>query len=177
MLLRFAQEMDGNWFPWADYANGNHPGEFVRAWRHVHQIFERAGASNVKWVWSPAFARSGETFPGVGQVDVLATTCQNGGKKLFARGWESFPENCGRAVARLHALAPHLPIQLAEASSAEQGGSKAQWIKGMFAYLADHPEVTSLVWFNITKEADWRIESSRSAQHAFAAGVRSLKAG
>ncbi len=38
VLLRFAQEMDGNWFPWGDYANGNHPGQFVQAWRHVHDI-------------------------------------------------------------------------------------------------------------------------------------------
>ena len=37
VLLRFAQEMDGNWFPWGDYANGNQPGQFVQAWRHVHR--------------------------------------------------------------------------------------------------------------------------------------------
>jgi beta-mannanase len=172
--LRFAQEMDGNWFPWSDYGNGNRPGEFVQAWRHVHRIFDRAGADNVKWVWSPAFARSGATFPGAASVDMLAATCQNAGKRLFARGWQSFSQNCGKAIGRLHALAPTKPIQLAEASSAETGGSKARWISGMFAYLKHHPEVTSVIWFNIRKEADWRIESSRSAKRAFAAGLRSM---
>jgi hypothetical protein len=44
----------------------------------------------------------------------------------------------------------------------------------MFAYLAHHPEVRSLIWFNLTKETGWRIESSPSAERAFAAGVRSL---
>jgi beta-mannanase len=171
VLLRFAQEADGNWFPWADYANGNQPGEFVAAWRHVHRIFVQAGATNVKWVWSPAFASS-EVFPGTGYVDVLATTCQNGGKRLFARGWQTFAQGCGKSIQRLHAIASQRPIQLAETSSAEAGGSKAQWIEQMFAYLAHHPEVTSVIWFNLVKETNWRIDSSPSAERAFAAGAR-----
>jgi hypothetical protein len=170
--LRFAQEMDGNWYPWSDYGNANKPGEFVRAWRHVHHIFDLAGARNVRWVWSPAFG-SAATFPGTASVDVMATTCQNGGKKLFARGWQSFPRGCGKSIERLHALAPRLPIHLAEAGSSEEGGSKARWIDGMFAYLAQHREVTSVVWFNLVKKTDWRIESSPAAQRAFAAGIRS----
>jgi glycosyl hydrolase family 26 len=172
--LRFAQEMDGNWFPWSDYANGNHPAEFVHAWRHVHRIFELAGATNVEWVWSSAFS-SAATFPGARYVNVLATTCQNGGERLFARGWQSFDNGCGKAITRAHALAPGLPIQLAEVASAEAGGSKAKWITQMWTYLARHPEVTSIVWFDIVKETDWRINSSASAQRAFADGTRAAR--
>lgn len=29
-----------------------------------------------------------------------------------------------------------------------------------------------MVWFNLVKETDWRIDSSRSAVRAFAAGAR-----
>jgi hypothetical protein len=172
VFLRFAQEGDGNWFPWSDYGNGNQPGQYVQAWRHVHRIYMAAGATNVKWVWSPAFARSGETFPGPSYVNVMATTCQNAGKQIFARGWQSFVNDCGGAIARLHALAPRLPIQLAEAASADQGDRKAKWINQMFTYVAHHPEVTSLVWFNVQKGVDWRIQSSRSAERAFAAGAK-----
>jgi beta-mannanase len=176
VLLRFAQEMDGNWFPWDEYGNGNRPGQFVPAWRHVWHIFQLAGATNVRWVWSPAFANSAETFPGKGYVDVLATTCQNGDKQLFARGWESFAKDCGPTITRLHAIAPGLPIQLAETGSAEAGGSKAAWIRGMFSYLARHSDVKSVVWFNLVKGVDWRIESSAAAQRAFAAGARAIDA-
>jgi hypothetical protein len=172
VLLRFAQEMDGNWFPWDDYANGNHPGQFVEAWRHVHRIFDLAGATNVKWVWSPAFARSSAQFPGAAYVDVMATTCQNGGRPLFARGWQSFAAGCGKAIDRLHALEPRLPIQLAETATAESGGSKPQWIQDMWRYLARRPYVTSMIWFNLVKETNWRIDSSPSAERAFAAGAR-----
>ena len=173
VLLRYAQEADGNWFPWADYANGNHPGEFTEAWRHVHRIFEQAGATNVRWVWSPAFG-SAEVFPGAGYVDIMATTCQNAGRPLFARGWESFADGCGKTITRLHALEPHLPIQLAETSSAEHGGNKAQWIREMGAFVADHPEITSLVWFDLVKQVNWRIDSSPTAERAFAAGARAV---
>ncbi len=173
VLLRFAQEMDGNWFPWADYANGNRSGQFVQAWRHVQHIFALAGATNVKWVWSPAFARSSAQFPGAASVDVMATTCQNGGKPLFARGWKSFAQGCGQTIDRLHALQPGLPIQLAETATSEHGGSKAKWIRDMWSYLAARPYVTSMIWFDLVKETNWRIDSSPSAQRAFAAGARS----
>ena len=175
VLLRFAQEMDGNWFPWDDYANSNHPGQFVQAWRHVHDIFQQAGATNVKWVWSPAFARSTAQFPGTAYVNVTATTCQNGGRPLFARGWQTFAQGCGNAIDRLHTLEPGLPIQLAETATAEQGGNKAHWIGNMWSYLAARPYVTSLIWFNLVKEANWRIDSTPSAERAFAAGARSQR--
>ena len=35
-VLRFAQEMNGNWYTWSDGAMGNGAGDFVPAWRHVH---------------------------------------------------------------------------------------------------------------------------------------------
>ena len=32
---------------------GDGPGKYVRAWRHVHDVFEAEGADNVVWVWCP----------------------------------------------------------------------------------------------------------------------------
>ena len=62
--LRFAQEMNGNWYPWGAGTNGNTPAEFVQAWRHVHDIFTGAGATNVQWVWSPVSGAPEAVFPG-----------------------------------------------------------------------------------------------------------------
>ena len=45
--------MNGNWFAWMEGVNGNQPGEYVAAWRHVHDIFTAVGATNVSWVWCP----------------------------------------------------------------------------------------------------------------------------
>ena len=53
IAIRFAHEMNGTWYPWCERTNGNRPGQYVRAWRHVHDIFSEVGATNVTWVWSP----------------------------------------------------------------------------------------------------------------------------
>jgi endoglucanase len=59
---------------------------------------------------------------------------------------------------------------IAEMASAEQGGSKADWITD--AYSAQIPNnfgrIKAVIWFNEDKETDWRIESSPPAQNAFA---------
>jgi hypothetical protein len=60
-FLRFNWEMNGNWFPWSEGVNGNQPGEYVAAWRHVHDLFVAAGATNVSWVWCP-FVDPGSTL-------------------------------------------------------------------------------------------------------------------
>jgi hypothetical protein len=71
----------------------------------------------------------------------------------------------------VHAIAPGKPVSLAEIAAAQVGGNKAAWIAGMFREIQRRPYVRSIVWFNVRKEADWRIESSRGAERAFAAGL------
>src|SRR4029079_13040147 len=70
-FLRFNWEMNGWWqFPWTTArdpatgrsANGNTSADYVNAWRHVHDIFTRVGATNVSWVWCPNIS-SNETTP------------------------------------------------------------------------------------------------------------------
>jgi beta-mannanase len=172
VMLRFAQEMNGRWYPWSESANGNHPGEFVRAWRHVHAIFARAGASNVRWVWSPVDGDvRAEQYPGPHEVDVVGLSGFVAGESVFGSKWRSFATAFGPSLNALHALAPGKPVSLAEIAAAQAGGDKAAWISGMFREIQRRPYITSIVWFNVRKEADWRIESSRSAERAFAAGL------
>ena len=42
VVIRFMHEMNGTWYPWQADGNGNTPGDFKRAFRHVHRIFDRA---------------------------------------------------------------------------------------------------------------------------------------
>ena len=53
IYLRFAHEMNGNWYPWGVGVNGNTPAQFVSVWRKVVTMFRTRGATNVKFVWSP----------------------------------------------------------------------------------------------------------------------------
>jgi hypothetical protein len=62
-FLRFNWEMNGNWFPWSEGVNGNQPGEFVAAWRHVHDIFTSVGATATTRVPTPSGRTAGAPSP------------------------------------------------------------------------------------------------------------------
>jgi beta-mannanase len=172
VLLRFAQEMNGRSYPWSESINGNRPGQFVSAWNHVHAIFDGAGASNVSWVWAPvAGTIQAEQYPGAGAVDILGLSGFVADKSVFGNPWRSFATAFGPPLDALHALAPDKPVSLAEVAAAETGGDKATWITDMFSDIQRRSYIRSIVWFNLRKEADWRIESSSAAQKAFAAGL------
>lgn len=174
VLLRLAQEMNGNWYPWSEAVNGNRRGQFVEAWRHVHDIFTSERATNVKWVWSPAagtLAIRRSQYPGDAYVDELALSVFNGGTTLNWGGWRSFARIFDTSERVLHQIAPTKPVQVSEVASTDRGGDKAAWIANMFADLRRHPEVQSLIWFDLRKQADWPITSSPGAAHVFAAGA------
>jgi beta-mannanase len=124
-------------------------------------------------VWAPVAGHvRAELYPGSSQVDVIGVSGFNGGTAVFRREWRSFAQAFGPSLDALHALDPAKPVELAELASAEAGGSKAAWIRGLYAELRRRPYVKSLVWFDLRKEADWRIESSPGARRAFADGIR-----
>ena len=179
LLLRFAHEMNGYWYPWAEAANGNRPGEYVAAWRHVHDAFRAVGADNVAWVWSPNVVYPGATplrqlYPGDAYVDWAGVDGYNGGTALPWGGWRTAEELFAPTLREVAALAPGKPLMIGETGSAEAGGRKAAWIRDFFATLDRHPEVGAFVWFDHRREADWRIASSEPARQAFAAGPAGL---
>lgn len=170
--LRFAHEMNGRWYPWAERANGNVRGEYVRAWRHVHGIFATERAHNVTWVWSPVAGRVNRTlYPGSRQVDALAVSGFIAGRGIFRGRWRSFSAAFGKTLDELHRLDPGKPVMLSEIGVAGAPQQKAEWIRGMFDDIRRRPYVRSLVWFDVRKEADWRISSSQPARAAFRSGL------
>lgn len=178
VLLRFAQEMNLRAYPWSEFNNGNRPGQFVAAWRHVHDIFAQAGAGNVRWVWSPSAKYLDRApYPGSAYVDVLALTGFNGGTLPDWGGWKSFAGVFDSSLSSLHAIDPAKPVQISEIGSAEAGGDKAAWLRAAFADLASKPFVTSVVWFDLNKESQWEIDSSPAALRAFQAGVGNSRYG
>jgi hypothetical protein len=177
-FLRFDWEMNGSWFPWGEGTNGNQPGEFVAAWRHVHDIFTTAGAGNATWVWCPYVNQTDSfatLYPGDSYVDWTCLDGYNWGLNPAApHGWTTFDSLYGPSYARITgALAPSKPMVIGEAAASEYGGSKAAWIEEMFAALpARYPQVRGLLWFeNLGNGMDWPLESSESATAAFAAGI------
>ncbi len=175
LVLRFAQEMNGTWYPWAEGVNGNVAGDYAAAWRHVHGVFAAQRATNVTWVWSPNVSYPGSRplaglYPGDRYVNRVGLDGYNGGSALRIGGWLSFSQVFGPSLTTVRAITAK-SIVLGEVASAEAGGSKAAWITDFFGQLKSNPDISAFTWFNFIKETDWRVQSSTSSTTSFRAGV------
>ena len=186
-FLRFNFEMNGSWFPWSEGVNGNKPGEYVAAWRHVHDIFASVGADNATWVWCPyasgrrRLSDLRALYPGDAYVDWTCLDGYNWGTHPAApgapgrtAGWRSF-DRIFHAPYELvtRRIAPSKPMLIGEVASSERGGSKAAWIRAALSELpARYSRIHGLLWFDVYADGmDWPLETSRSAAAAFARGI------
>lgn len=168
IYLRPFPEMNGDWTPW----NGD-PQALVAAWRHIHAIFDREGATNVRWVFSPNVTDEPRTdtnrlehyYPGDDVVDILALDGYNWGDTRPHIGWRDFDTIFRTGYDRITHLG-NQPFWITEVASAEQGGAKDAWIREMLGATA-FPRLQAIVWFNEDKETDWRLESSAASLEAF----------
>ncbi len=181
LFLRFDWEMNGWWqFPWSERLNGNRPGEYVAAWRHVHDLFAQVGATNVTWVWCPNAINVSTTpltglYPGDDYVDWVAMDGYNWGND-YGNVWQSFAEVFGPTYGALRQLAPTKPIMIAETGCQERGGDKAAWIRDALSVQlpACFPAVKAVAWFNWDDDDAIQtavIESSGAASLAFGAAI------
>ncbi len=184
-FIRFDWEMNGTWqFPWAEKLNGNRPGDYVKAWRRVHDIFRQNGATNATWVWCPNVASGTTTpmsslYPGNSYVD---WTCLDGYNKestwlwfnqLFAAKGITWLHN---SYQELLSIAPTKPIMIGETASVEagDGGSKkAQWFSDTLKNQVTNyfPRIKAVLYYNWNDGKPFPIESTSTAQSAFASGI------
>lgn len=180
VFIRWAHEMNGNWYSW-----GWQPHSYIAAWRHIHTVFQAAGASNVQWVWCPNTewgdprSKFRQYYPGDRYVD---WTCLDAYNSPARKGWIPLSMLIYRSYRDMLAITPK-PIMLGEISSgeatpleAQAGLSKAQWIvDALDDVIPTMPRIKAFLWFNENKQRngnyDFRIESSRATQHAFARAV------
>jgi hypothetical protein len=197
-FLRFDHEMNGWWFPWGEgklstgaVVNGNSAGDYVKAWRHVHDIFVSVGATNVTWVWAPnhvststRLASLSSLYPGATYVNWTGLSAYNqystwlGMNSLLTGSSTTWLSN---SYNQLLSLAPYKPIMLAEWGSIEAGdggAKKAAWIKDALTVQipTNFPKIKAVVYFNwdITGQS-YPVESSQAAIDAWAAGISLAK--
>ncbi|MBV2152073.1 glycoside hydrolase family 26 protein [Kitasatospora sp. SUK 42] len=173
VALRFAHEMNGYWYPWAEQANGNRKGQYVQAWRHVHDIFKQVGATRVTWVWSPNVDYENATslsslYPGDDYVDWIGLSGYYG--TTGVEKYKPFDQIFQPTIDQVRAFT-HKPVVITETGATDTSGLKAQWITEMFSQLPQHPDIIGVIWYEARKEVDWRIAGSPAAAEAYAAGV------
>jgi beta-mannanase len=176
VLIRWAAEMNGNWSVY-DGTHSNSPGthdgpsKYIRAWRRIHRIFHNVGATNATWVWCPndrdipseGWNHWTKYYPGDAYVDWVGVDGYNWGTTKSWSSWMSFA-SLYRGIYRDYAS--RKPIIVSETASAEQGGSKANWIRRMWATLVFRmPRIKAVVWQE--RGPIWRIETTQASADAF----------
>ncbi|MDD3480999.1 MAG: glycosyl hydrolase [Patescibacteria group bacterium] len=170
VYFRPMSEMNGNWASWCGTVNGNTPTDYVPAWRHIYDIFQEEGASNVKFVWSVNNKNFPSTesneiknyFPGDNYIDYV-------GISGYDHGGTEFNGVFKDQYSKILRLRTRKPIIIVETATAGTGGTvKADWISKIPNQLTrNFPRVEQFYWFSANKEKDWRIDSDTKSVNAF----------
>jgi hypothetical protein len=194
ILVELASEMNARFgAPWQAEANGSAQAAavFVRMWRRVVEVFREEGVERIAWVWAPSAGNpythhptgashwnwQGHYFPGEGWVTYMGLHAFN--DPLSQRAWIPVRElvtgdAADHALSILLNVHPRMPVILSEIASDEHPrdqSAKGRWMLDLFAVTAACPRIAGIVWFDASKERDWRIGSSTASLLAFKEGL------
>jgi mannan endo-1,4-beta-mannosidase len=184
VYLRFAHEMNGNWYPWSASVGNNSPIDYINMWQHVKTIFDGKGmdATRLQWVWSVNNSDVGgfiaeQFYPGDAYVDWIAVDGYNWGTSNNWSSWKTPQQIYSGMIDRLRKLT-NKPLAITEFASTTAGGGiagKSQWLKDAFDYFAT-TKVKMAVSFNQDKETDWGIFGDNGGDSTYEYNPRSYKA-
>ena len=152
--VRVMHEFNGDRYPWAD----GDARSFRAAWAYWRDVVRAAGPH---WglMWSPNIGYPGSKpiapfWPGTESADAI-------GISGYARHGESPAELFGPSMHDLRALAPGLPVWIAE--TAAPRGPKQRRFAAALADYAEAQGLAGVVWFNANKagqgpdERNWEL--------------------
>ncbi len=161
VLIRFAHEMNGNYYPWSCPLNAHDPSKYVKAFRHVREIFWKEGAHNAFFVWSPNYASPPEVkapcndlealYPGDDAVDFIGVSVYNWGSDTSrGPGWKELDYLLEPFIRHMATHHPDKWIIIAETGCAHDKppADVAEWIRNAYRYLARKGNVAAVVYFN-----------------------------
>lgn len=168
--ISFAHEMNGYWYDWG--TKNTKPKTFVKAWRHMHDLFEEEGATDVKWLWTPNVVypmpkvKLKPYYPGNAYVDWVGVIgyYRNKNQKSSTFNWIFAP-----TIKQIKKFSKK-PILLAE-TGVQTGPGRDKKITELLTTVAKRKDIIGLIWFNMdkrkTEKADYRLEASKSSLRTF----------
>ncbi|MFI6006159.1 glycoside hydrolase family 26 protein [Streptomyces sp. NPDC051366] len=157
IAISFADEMNGDWEQWG--STETTPQEYVRAWRHIHDLFAKVGATNVIWTWSPNIVQPGTHkdlspyYPGDTYVDWV-------GLVGYFTDWDphSFNGLFGATMTEIDRFSrkPRLLVETA----AMPGRHRAEHVRALFSGIHSSSDIVGFAWFDYKARADWRLTAS-----------------
>lgn len=177
ITLSFGPEMNGQWYSYGTHAAT--PAQYVRAYRHVHQVLAAtAGGRLISWMWQPSaihFSTSSPApyWPGWRYVNVIALD------GYYNKPGDTFSVIFGRTIAIMRSIT-HRPVIIGEVGVGPATRHMAADIRDLFAGMKRY-RVIGLVYFNIDQHAGiyhqaWRLQDHPLALRAFIAQVAAATA-
>jgi len=179
VMVRFAHEMNANWYPWAVGVNGNTAEEYVAAWRHVHDVMSRIDP-RIRWVWAPATVPWDDdplplkdVYPGDDVVDYVAVS---GYGHADEEGTRTAEQTYGSWYDEVRGFTDK-PAILSEMGA--DGDAKSDWIASLPSFLKDHPGIVGFVWYDTTPEStgatgDYRFDDTEDHLSAFRDALKEI---
>jgi mannan endo-1,4-beta-mannosidase len=175
IILSFAPEMNGAWYK---YGHGHvPPSDYVRAFRHVHDVLAATRAAKlITYLWQPSAVHLTTPppepyWPGAKYVDEIGLD-----------GYYFFPSDTfrvifGQTLRMLRALAPKTPILIGETAIGPKSEHEGADIKDLFAGIRRN-HLIGLIWFDKRQKVniyhqDWRLQDNHAALADFAAALES----
>jgi mannan endo-1,4-beta-mannosidase len=173
VALSFGHEMNGNWYPWGSAQTT--AAQFVAAWRHIHRLFTRAGASNVIWVWNPNVINPipqvalAPYWPGNAYVDWVGIT------GYFATtGPHTYAGLFKPTISQIRKFTTK-PFIIAE-TAIESGPDEVESASNLVTSVTRHSQVLGFIYFDYNKGGvDWQIESRPPLRAAIASDIAGLQ--
>ena len=159
IYLRFAHEMNGNWYPWSSALIGHE--NYKALFKYVRDRFTSLGVTQVRWIFSinwenvPQENDFTNAYPGDAYVDAIGLDGYNWGTTLETSRWMNFREIFGpiyRTVSRVY----DKTILITEFSSTSTGGNKSKWILNALSDMKKMNNLKGFILFNVDKETDWK---------------------
>lgn len=175
MLVAFALEMNGEWFPWCGvhYGGGKPqqgaiadssanqltqgPATYVKAYRYVVDRVRKVGVDNISWVFhanntsnpDESWNTMDKYWPGGSYVDWLGLSAY--GKQYPGPGWIPYSEVLTKYYEEIIKLDPDKPFVLAEWGVGEfpKQGDKGAWLREAFSQLSTaYPRLKAAVFWH-----------------------------
>ncbi len=174
ILIDFAVEMNGNWFPWSGVFNGgakkddygdaqkaDGPERFVDAYRHIIDIFRQENVTNVTWFFHPdiysypenkSWNDPKEYYPGDDYIDWIGVSVY-GPLHPNEDYWQTFSAIIAERQDKILEISDTKPLALLEFGVTDHHplGQKTDWIMDAMNTILDkdHPmQFSAISWWH-----------------------------
>ena len=203
MLMDFAPEANGNWYPWSGACNGagsktgfgnpalaDGPERFAAAYRHVISLFTRAGARNITWFAHYAaydkpvasWNKMQAYYPGDHYIEWAGISAMGAQKASDLKNWNpSLARVVQDNYSELSRVSAHRPLAILKWGDVAGGKNptQAQFVSGALAALSTNkwPRIKAISYWDLSWDNGGSIGWSRMRLGASPATLRAYRQG